>query len=115
MDLTGTLKAKLKNVEIDAEVTADLNAKDLSNVLIADILKFDLRWDGSPQIDVDFRNDAGILDWFLETGVGLYNAFDSGISKKLEEAEEKLKNFILDRIPFCVPNFDTKCKKKGKL
>merc|ERR1712198_606782 len=102
MDLTGTLKAKLRNVEIDAEVTAELNPKDLSNVLIADLLKFDLRWGGSPEIDLDFRNEGGIIDWFLETFVGFYEAFTNGISKKLNEAEEKLKNFILDTIPFCV-------------
>ena len=116
MDLTGTLKAKLKNVEIDAEITADLSAKDLSNALIADLLKFDLRWDGSPinSIDLDFANDGGIVDWFVEKFVGFYDLFTNGISKQINEAEEKLKNFIIDKIPFCIKR-DGECKNGGKL
>ena len=113
-DLTGTLKAELRNVEIDAEITADFDAKDLSNALIADLLNFDLRWDGSPDIDLDLSNDGGVLDWFIETFVGFYDSFTNGISKKMNEAEEKLKNFILDMIPFCVKH-DGKCKNDGKL
>ena len=116
LDLTGTLKAKLKNVEIDAEITADLSAKDLSNALIADLLKFDLRWDGSPinSIDLDFANDGGIVDWFVEKFVGFYDLFTNGISKQINEAEEKLKNFIIDKIPFCIKR-DGECKNGGKL
>ena len=114
MDLTGTLKATFRNVEIDAEITGELDSKDLSNVLIADLLKFDLRWHDSPQIDLDLNNDGGILDWFLERFVDFYELFTNGISKKLNEAEEKVKNIILDKIPFCVKD-DSKCKNEGNL
>ena len=114
MDLTGTLKAKLKNVEIDAEITADLSAKDLSNALIADLLKLDLRWDGSPEFDLDLANDGGILDLLIEGFVSIYDFFTNQISKKMNEAEEKLKKMILDKIPFCVKE-DGECKNGGKL
>ena len=114
MDLTGTLKAKLKNVEIDAEITADLQAKDLSNALIADLLKLDVRWDGSPEFDLDLENDGGILDLLIEGFVSIYDFFTNEISKKMNEAEEKLKNLILDKIPFCVKP-DGECKNGGKL
>ena len=111
-DLTGKLNAKLRDVEIDAEVTAEFDAKDLSNILIADLLKFDLRWYGSPDFDLDLNNDGGILDWILEQMAGWYELFTQGISKKMNEAEEKLKNFILDKIPFCVKP-DGECKNEG--
>ena len=114
-DLTGKLKAKLSDVEIDAEVTAEFDAKDLSNILIADLLKFDLSWTMELRdFDLDLNNDGGILDWILERMAGWYELFTKGISKKMNEAEGKLKNFILDKIPFCVKP-DGECKNEGQL
>ena len=116
IDLTGELKVTLRNVEIDAEVTADLDAKDLSNILIADVLKFDLSWslDYLQDFEIDFRNDAGILDALTWLGVGFFELLTGEISKNINEAEETLKNKIRDMISFCA-KFDDKCKIEGQL
>ena len=116
IDLTGELKVTVRNVEIDAEVTADLDAKDLSNILIADVLKFDLSWklDYLQDFEIDFRNDAGILDALTWLGVGFFELLTGEISKQINEAEETLKNKIRDMIPFCA-KFDDKCKIEGQL
>ena len=114
-DLTGELTATLKNVEIDAEVTAEINLNDL-NILIADVLKFDISLGGPPYdtIDVDLENDLGIIDMIIESIIGWFELLTNGISEKKKELVEKAKKFIIDMIPFCVKP-DGKCKNEGQL
>ena len=109
-DVTGQLSVQLKNIEIDAEVTAEFNLKDSSNILIADVLKFKLtwEWDWQRPIWMDWDNFV-LLDVLTMVGVGFFELFTGGITKEIEKAEEKLNDLVFDNIPFC-PKSDDKCE-----
>ena len=111
-DLTGQGFAELSDLEIDAEITADFNPQDLSNLLIADVLKFGWKW--SLRYVTDIHNDGNIIDFLALLGASFYELFTGGISKELNGLKGKLKNFYLDKIPTCVKS-DGKCKNEGQL
>ena len=115
ISLTGEGKVKLRDVEIDTEVTAEIYPKD-SNILIADVLKFNLSWGGSPfdTIDVDFNYDLGIIDMIIKAATVWYELLTNGISEKMNELREMAKNIIIDKIPFCATP-DGKCRNEGQL